>query len=258
MMTIALAWLRRRLAGIIGWVIGLGLAGFALVALYHPYQDDTIVHQTVAALPDRVVDVLGLRDLSAADGFVRASVFGVVGIVMCLVVGIAYGAAGIASDERDGFLEPEVSRAVSRTQVYGARLVAVAVVIVLLGASLTGAAALAVSVLDVPTPMGAMVGWGLAMTTIGAVHGLLCFAVGASTGRPGLARLVASLAAVAGYLAHAFQEHDHGRWVFSLLLSPADPTGLGALWAGLGVAGAVVVLGWLVFRSRDIRTPGTS
>lgn len=253
MITITARWLRRHLAGIVGWAIGLALLGFALVALYDPYQRDSIVHQTVQALPKRVVDVLGLGELSDPQGFVRAAVFGVLGITVCLVAGIGYGAAALASDERDGILEPELSRAVSRTQVYWARLAGLVAVIAVLGVAITGAAALAGSLLHVPAPATAVAGWGLALTAIVAVHGLVSFGVGAMTGSPGAARLTAALVAVGGYVGHVAQDSDQGRWVFSLLLTPGDPAGSTALLAGLGAAATAVLVGWLVFLWRDLR-----
>ena len=108
-------------------------------------------------------------------------------------------------------------------------------------------------------PVGNIVAGVAALTLLGLVHALLALAVGAATGRPGVALGVAIVAAVLGYFSHnlgptvleGVERLSPFHWAYgnTPLADGFDEIGLGLL---LLAAVAVFVAGLVAFPRRDL------
>jgi ABC-2 type transport system permease protein len=186
---------------------------------------------------------------------------GFMGPALIAVYAITAGSAAIAGEEDRGGLEVTLSAPVSRAQLFGQRLAALAAGIATLMIA-TGAALWVFSaLLDMGLGLGAIASAATALGLFGLFAGAVAIAVGAATGRPALARGVAALAVVASYLINALAQ-------VTSALRPARPLspyylvfGNEPLTHGLRLAGAVSVLaavavlaaaGGILFARRDL------
>jgi ABC-2 type transport system permease protein len=119
-----------------------------------------------------------------------------------IAYGIGRGARLVAGEEQDGTLEVVVVSPVTRTRILLDKAAGLAVGIVALGVVLLAAVMLGSFVVDMGIPVAHAAVGALAMVLIGVQHGVLALAVGAATGRRGLAIAVAATVAVAGYVLH--------------------------------------------------------
>jgi ABC-2 type transport system permease protein len=213
------------------------------------------------AMPPDLLTALGMEDLASAAGYVSSTVYALLGAILTLVCTIGLGARLLAGAEEDGTLELEATSPVSRTRIYGERLLALWVVAL----AVTGAVGLVI------LGLSALLDLGLSAANVGAATvsltaftgslGTLALAVGAVTGRRPVALGAAAGVAVVAYLgSYLGPLVDGAGWLKTV--SPydwyigEDPLTTGFDPAGLGLLAALtllcVVAGLLGFRRRDL------
>jgi ABC-2 type transport system permease protein len=189
----------------VGWAIGI-VAVMAVTAAFWPSIEGTAsLDDVIQDLPATLQALIGAQhgvSLGAPAGYLNARLFATILPVLLTVYGVGRGARALAGSEEDGTLELILANPVTRTRVAVERGLAAFAFLLALG----GLAFLALVALGAPVGLldGVSVTRVLAacggLTVLAAFHAAIAFAVGAATGRHGLAVAAAATVAVAGYL----------------------------------------------------------
>ena len=257
---VMMRWLRVHRGGLLGWSIGLAAVSTMYLSFYRTVAlDRDLLDQYMAAFPPEMMSALGFDDIASPAGYAQSTIFNLLGLVLILIAGMTRGTRAIAGDEQTGSLETEVSAAVDRTEVYVGRALGVTAFVVTLGLVVGVVTMLVNGPAGLDLPVGNIVAGVAALTLLGLVHALLALAVGAATGRPGVALGVAIVAAVLGYFAHnlgptvleGVERLSPFHWGYgnTPLADGFDEVGLGLL---LLAAVAVFVAGLVAFPRRDL------
>jgi ABC-2 type transport system permease protein len=185
---------------IIGWSVGVGAFTTIYTSFYSAFQGAAELKQN--ALPQGMLDFLGVADMLSPAGYLQATVFSFVGPLLLVMAAITLAARTIPRPEEDGGIELLLANPLSRKSFATQRLAAT-------GTALTAIAAIPWLLLLIIVPaIGMDVPLGnVAAASAGLVGLVWCFAgiaflIGAATGRRGTVLAVAGGIAVAAYMAH--------------------------------------------------------
>lgn len=266
-MIVAARFERDQLRANLAWVTGI-VAVMGVTAAFWPSIEGTdSFDDVIEDLPANLQALIGATDgvsLGTPAGYLNARVFATVLPVLLTVYGIGRGAQAVAGSEEDGTLELILAYPVPRARVAAERGLAIAIFLVALGA----VAFLALLALGAPVglldgvPTARLLAACGGLTVLAGFHTSIAFAVGAATGRHGLAVAIAASVAVAGYLLEGLLATSatmawlrvlspwHWLLTRNVLVDYPKPFPL----ATLGVVGAVaVVVGGRRFLHRDLR-----
>ncbi|MFG1901173.1 ABC transporter permease subunit [Micromonospora carbonacea] len=244
---------------LIGWAVGVALFTVVYTSFYSQFQGAAELKQD--ALPQEMLDFLGIADMLSPAGYLQATVFSLIGPLLVLMCAITLTARTIARPEEDGSMELLLATPLSRTAFAGQRLAAT-------GSAITLVAAVPLILLMIIVPR---VGMDIALSHVAAAGvGLIAlvwcftgvaFLAGAATGKRGTVLAVTGVLGVATYLANAIGGMSDG-WQWMRWLSPfhyfigTDPLHTGwhpghlLILAGVGALTAAV--GMVLFDRRDV------
>src|SRR5690606_38079967 len=97
----------------------------AMYTAFYPSIGGVKLEVMMDSMPPALIEAMGLEALASAAGYVAATVFTLVGLILALVAVIGVGARLIAGQEEDTTLELELGAPVTRGRVYAERLAAV-------------------------------------------------------------------------------------------------------------------------------------
>jgi ABC-2 type transport system permease protein len=252
--------LRTQRRAIVGWSLALAAVAGIYVSFYPAIGEEQMADMA-AMIPEDLAAALGYDRLGDAAGYLTSTVFGLLGPALLLVCAIGLGARLLAGAEEDGSLELEFAAAVRRRTIYLERLLALWAQLVVLTAVLGAVTAAIVVGLDIDATVGGVLAGSVGLLVFALLHGTLAYAVGAATGRRGLAIGIAAAVAVIGYIADAIGSMlDGAGWLETV--SPwhwylaGDPVGTGRVPGSVAalalVTIAVAALGWVRFARRDL------
>jgi ABC-2 type transport system permease protein len=252
-------WDQRR--GIVIWAIGIAAVGVAYAAFYPSMQSPEMA-QVMEAYPQEFLDAMGFTDLTSPEGYLGGTVYGLLGPALVLIFATVLGARAIAGEEEAGRLDTLLAHPVQRWVVVVQRAAAMVVALVLAGVALL----LAMVAISGPAAfasigVGNLVAATLQLVLVALLFGSLALAVGALTGRRGLAFGIVALVAIVTYFANTLGPSvDALAW--SREVSPfryysgGEPlrNGLQVVDSLVLVAGSVVLVALAVigFRRRDV------
>lgn len=195
--------LRDRRRALLWWV--LGMIGTALMlASFYPTIRTTgeDLNSYIENLPEaiRALVLAGGGDFTSGPGYLNAELFSFMLPVLVLVYTVGVGAGVVAGEEREGRLELVVASPVSRRRIILEKLGGVLVGMVGLGVVLWLTLAAGVELWDIPVDHVNLVAAVLMGVLLGWVFGALALAVGAATGRRGMAIGIPAAVGVATYL----------------------------------------------------------
>lgn len=189
--------LREQRRGLIGWS-----TGFAIVPMmYLPSYRSLKEQGSLDIKQNRMYEAMGVSDFASASGYLNATVYSLMGVLLMLIFAVTFASRSVAQEE-NGMLDLLLAQPINRVNLLLQRFAALAVqtaiattvltVSVIAGADRGG--------LDVPTGniLAASAGLGLLALVVGTITLL----VGAATGKRSVTLGSASLVAVAGYLAN--------------------------------------------------------
>lgn len=197
--------LRDRRRSLVWWT--LGMIGTALMlASFYPTIRATgeDLNSYIENLPEgiRALVLAGGGDFTSGPGYLNAELFSFMLPLLVLVFSVEVGASVLAGEEREGRLELVVASPVTRRRIVLEKLAALLLGMLGLGVVLWAALAAGVELWDVPVEH-VNVAAGCAMAVLlGWVFGALAVAVGAATGKRGMAVGVPAAVGVATYLVH--------------------------------------------------------
>jgi ABC-2 type transport system permease protein len=244
---------------IIGWAVGIGAFTAIYASFYSAFQGAAELKQN--ALPQGMLDFLGVADMLSAAGYLQATVFSLIGPLLLVMAAVTLSARTIARPEEEGGMELLLANPMSRKAFATQRLAAtagaltgIAIVPWLLLLIIVPAVGMDVPLANVSAASAGLVGLVWCFTGI-------AFLIGAATGSRGNVLAVAGVIAVAAYVVRALAGMVEGlgwlKWLspFHYFIG-TDPLRTGWHPAHLGVlvlvAAITAVAGVLLFDRRDI------
>lgn len=207
-------WLWDGRRSTIGWAFSIAAVG-GLYAAFWPTIDDPEMQEAIESYPESLLEAINYTDISTAAGYLDATVYGLLVAVLSIVYATASGARIIAGEEDAGRLDVVLAHPVSRRRLAVQRFAALVVSVVVI----TLALLLVLLALSVPADLdGIAVGDLLAMNLhvlfFAAFFGAVAFAVGAATGRRGLAVGAGAAVGVFGFAANGVLPQVEGlEWI---------------------------------------------
>ena len=185
---------------ILGWLIGIGLLVLVTTGSWPALEESADdFDEVLANLPDGLTAFLGegLASFSAAS-IVGSRLFGTIALVIFIGFAVSRGARAIAGEEAEGTMELLVTQPISRTAIAVDKAVAAYGTLALLVLAQMVLLLLLMPVAGLDFAVANVVGASAGIYLLASMFGSVAFAVGAATGRRGLA--VAAGAGVAGGL----------------------------------------------------------
>lgn len=251
-------WDQRR--SLLGWAIG-----FAAVSLvyggFYPFAATPEYAELIESMPPALAEAMGWGDISTPHGYLGATVFGILGPVLAVIMAIGLGTRAIAGSEEDGSLEMLIAHPVTRTRVVVQKAVALALATLMAGVIVLVAILAIRGPIDLDIPFAHIAAATLDLALMGLLFGSLAILVGGITGRRGLAISVTAAVVVIAYLANGLAPQvDALAWMqnvspfhwadgTSTLRDGIDP--LNTLLLG-GVAAVLVAGAAFAFNRRDV------
>lgn len=245
---------------LLGWSFGLTALVMVECALWLTMADTIDLDLLLEQYPEPMKELFNLDAMSTPTGFLNAELFLSILPLVFIGYGISRGASTLAGEESQGWLDAVLVTPASTGRVLAEKAAAVVVGLGILGVALGGATLAGSTLFGLGLNPGHVVVGCLAVVLIGSEYALLALAVGAATGRRGVAVVVGWVVAAAAYIldvAAAFvPELEPWRgWSSFHQALDAGPlaAGLpaGALW--LPVVGAAAVLAAApLFARRDL------
>lgn len=189
--------LRDQWRSLVWWAVGLAWVVGVYVGGFRQYADAGLVGQKV---PDFVGAIMGTTDFTAPASYVQGIVFTLLGPLLVILSAMSAGGRAVAGDEEDGMLDVLLAHPVGRARLVLERSAALAVHVAWLGLVVWVAVFAASAANDMGIPAGNIAAGAVGLALIGLVFGMLTLAVGALTGRRGLALGVTAAFALTAYL----------------------------------------------------------
>lgn len=243
------------------WAAGLFVLAVVMGALYPTVRDNPQLATLHETYPKALRSLFGITDLTTGVGFMRAELFSLVAPLMLVVLAVLWGGDLIAGEEDRGTIDILLANPVSRSRILLEKWAALMVGVAVTGAGL--AAGLAVTVPSVGLNIGAggVAAAVVSVVLLAALFGTVALAVGAATGRRGLARGTAVVLAIAAYLISSLADlvgwlkavRPASPWYHTLGIDPlANGFSAAHLLVPLGLTAVVLVIGIYVFSRRDL------
>jgi len=253
--------LRERLRPTLFWALGTVFLIAVTIASYPAIRDNPELASFAEDLPDFIQALVG-EDLVSPAGYLNSQVYLSMLPILLLILAVGRAASTLAGEEQEGTLELTLAHPITRTRLlvekFAGVVAAVAVLFVATWAS-TWLGALAV---DMDISAGALAAGTLSVCLLALAFGSITFAIGAATGRRGVA-----LGAGAGLAAVTWLLYGIAPllgWDAAVQLSlwdhalGADPLANGFDASGTLVLAAITLIGFAVavvaFGRRDIGT----
>ncbi len=243
------------------WSASLMALVVVMAALYPTVRGNPQLATLHETYPKALRSLFGITDLTTGVGFMRAEVFSLVAPLLLIILAVQWGGDLIAGEEDRRTIDLLLANPISRGRVVAEKWAALAVGVTIAGAALGAGLAVAIPTVDLHiSPAGAAAAV-VSVVLLALLFGTIALAVGAATGRRGLARGVAAVLAVAAYLVSSLS--DLVGWIKAIRpISPwyhalgVDPLARGFVSAHLlvplGLTVVVVIIAVVAFDRRDL------
>ena len=246
--------------GLVGWTIGILAALFLYLPLYPSFGGGGQMQEIIDMMPPELVRSLNYDQIGSGPGYAQATFYGLIGFILVTIAAVGWGTGAIANDEETGQLELTLAHGVTRGQLFAERTAAVLVKL----AWLALVSVVAVAVLNGPAELGIelpnLVATATAFLGLVSLAAAVAISVGGLTGRRTWALGAGAGVAVYGYALNALgNQSEDLAWLHALSPyswayseSPLENGWDGLIWLNWAVTAVVLLIGWLVFRRRDV------
>lgn len=243
-----------------GYVIGVGTLVLMFLAGMSVYRNIDLSIYT--DLPEAFRSLIGITEDTDVGGLAYGAIYSTYGIMILAGLSISMGAAAVAREERDGTIGLLLANPRSRSHVLVSKTVSLVVLTAAGALAMWGGGLLAPELLDVDVSnlhVGALV---LHMFINALFYGFMALAIGAWTGKNGLASGITAGVMVVSFLAVGLLPlvgglDDVARAFPWYYYDNGDPVRNGIDWGGLAVLGAGIalfaVLAGVGVNRRDLR-----
>ncbi len=167
------------------WGVGIPLYTVMLLAFFPLLKGNSAINDLMQSLPESLRALAG-DNLGTPAGYVGGKLLSTMPILLTMFAALQ-GSALIAGQEERGWLEFPLAQPLPRATLPLGRAAALLTMLLVLGFVLFLSIWLAGQVFQAPLPAGRLLG-AVALHTLGTwLFGALALAIGAATGRPGLA-----------------------------------------------------------------------
>lgn len=259
----AAVWARRRA---LAWWVGGSFAYLLFLGSVFPTfrQHAGQFEEVLNSYPESLRALFNIVEgagFGTGPGFFHMELFSFMIPLLLISFAVGFGARAIAGEEEEGILDLVLSTPVTRSRVLLEQFGAMASTTALIGLAMAAAIASAGAAFNMGLEGSHVLAAMLASVLLALVFGSVALAVGAATGRRGLAIGVAGAAAVAAYLIFALA--DLVSWLGTVqkaspwyYYAQSAPLLNGAEWAHFGFLAAMVVVlviaGGLALTRRDL------
>jgi len=241
------------------WSVSGMLLTVFILSLFPTFKE--ALGQSLDNVPESLRSLIGDSAAYATlDGYMQLQVFDQM-VFLPVILGIIMGTGVLAGDENEGTLQTLLALPVRRSQVFIQKLLACAVVIAVVTGSLLAGAVIGQAVVGEWLPMGHVLLTTVHAWLVAMVFCLLGYAVGAITGKRGLAGAIGGMLAFVTYMVTTLSEGVKGLRVLDHL-SPWHyynrPSALDGVfpWTDMLVLAAIsivlAIVSFYVFIRRDI------
>lgn len=175
-------------------------------ALWPSVRDMPDIGDFLESYPDAVRDLFKIDQISTGPGYLNAELFSIIIPAMFIVFAVGRGSRLIAGDEEERQLDVVLASPMSRTRILIEKALGLIASVKLLGLALFVSTAVTSAVFSMHIGYGAMAIGALTMTLLGIEHGLIALAVGAATGRRGVALAAGGALGGAGHVLYVVGE----------------------------------------------------
>lgn len=192
------------------WSIGVAAMSLLMMGFFHSFKDggfDELLNNLPKSFQGLVGDISSLKTIA---GYVSQQVFALRIPLLTLIMGIILFTGLLAGDEADGTLQTVLAQPVSRTKIFVQKFLAGALVsLIVCSAAIVG---ILIGLVLINEGMSFL---RLIQAVVGAwlitlVFGTLGFAIGAISGKRGLAGSLTGLIAFSAYLITSFLPNVSG------------------------------------------------
>lgn len=197
-------------------LLSWGVAMAAITAMYvslYPSIADFDFDAYLEALPEGMGTALGYDQISTAAGFINSTVYALLAPIVLAVFAIGLGGRLVGGFEEEGVLELELTAPVPRSQVYLERLGALWLQITLLVLVVWAVTSAIVAGIDLDLKAANLLAGTIGLWLFLGTFGTLALAIGAASGRRGVAVAVAAGLAVAAYAFNALGNMVEAEWM---------------------------------------------
>ncbi|MFI9511186.1 ABC transporter permease subunit [Nocardia sp. NPDC052566] len=235
--------LKEQRRGVIGWSIGLALVPMIYLPNFPSLKEQGSLDNIKQ---NKLYDAMGMSDFASATGFLQSMVYSLMGSLLLLIFAVTF-AARSAAQEDNGTLDLLLAQPISRIGLLAQRFAALAVQTGIVTGVFTLSVLAGANAGQMNIPAGHIVAGAAGLGLLALGVGAITLMMGAITGKRSLTLGLASLVALAGYLANNLGGmFDGTEWLRKL--SPfyyavgASPLTNGWNAAHLAVLAAVVAL----------------
>lgn len=259
--TVFAKWLWDSRRFLLGWTAAIVLVGCSYAAFWQTFEDPEVA-ELLENYPQAVLEALNYTDITTAEGYLTATVYGLVVAVLMIVFSISVGTRIVAGEEEAGVLDLTLSHPVSRVSLALQRVAAYVVAVL----AVNGVFWVAIVAISGPAsfdsiPVGRLAGMHLHLAAFAVLFGTLTYAVGAGTGRRAFALATGSAFAVLAYaMSGVIPQMEGMEWVREwspfTWLTGSEPLvhgpDAGHLALMLTLSLVFVAVGTVAFQRRDL------
>jgi ABC-2 type transport system permease protein len=242
----------------VGWGAGVGGFTAVYVGFYSQFQGAADLKQN--ALPQGMLDFLGVADMVSPAGYLQATVFSLIGPLLVLMCATTLAVRTIRQPEEDGGIELLLANPISRTGFAAQRLVAMAFTVTIVAAVPWLVLTILVPAIGMDVPLSHVAAACVGLIGLTWCFGGIAFLLGAAGARRARVLAITGALALGTYMAKALAALTDGlewlRWLspFHYFIG-TDPLRTGwhphllvLVAVGLGTA----VAGVRLFNHRDV------
>lgn len=245
---------------LLAWTLGALLMVWVTMIFFPSFSRGQL-NQALHSLPPQLQSLVGTADFSTIGGYIDGIVFNLRVPLLTIVMAIIFAIGLTAGDEERGTLATLLAQPVSRGQVLWQKYVALTVSVLILHVAILIGLVLSLLAIGDSYSFGllAAVTFGCFLLTM--VFGSLAFLLGIATGKKSLSTGIVSVLAFASLIfdtmapsVHAMQTAE--KFLPYYYFTSPNIAANGLDWSyvivQLFILAAMVVLGWSVFRHRDV------